>query len=1119
MATIRLGVPCTVLPVRVTLGYGAYLSPIEHSVLTAIALGPPDAAPSQDECPAGYGIVQLTRRFGLGERLMFNLISDLWHKNYILVEINDGLVWASEEVIERVRLGTLDTMAGGETVLAERQLLVDGLTGRLLPISGSPQRRGNDLAVPVDRIAEPAKSFTQPELLKALNESLHIEQHVRDPREREQGRVPQILTAQIAPSVHLQPPLPQWRSVNVQVGWDADAERLMLQILDDHLPVAARQEAAVRISEIVERFPDTVFARRLKKAIDEEYSGAKTLEEAVGEFTETAAALSAALPGTRVARHGGLCRDADRILQLFQSRTDSEVGAEVVVDAPEHADVITNLVETAESQLVLACPKIDYSALQTMQNTLREALARKVRIVLVWGSDERDGLDPRVSRMLRDMRAEAGKGSLVCNFRRSSRSNACVVIADDRRALVTGFSFLESHPPRVPRQLGILLTAQEDRDCSALESLLDWVQTAMPDYNDGQLVKVRRRQFLKETGSTTPPEPVVPGGYPEEPPETDDKTAESAFRAWCTAWAVVAGTFRSNLAARTGPWAEIVRDGAHRDVLWRALRQTRRRLTISSDRIGDQSFDIRTAGAIGKRLDDNVKVTMVYARRSGPPAALRTITELIETLRADAPAGSLLVQQRDSNARAIVFDDQALVGSFEPLWGQGAMAAHRARSEIGVRLGGTEITRRIAEVLGAPLPRPETESPRLPVQEVSPGSAECATDAQRLLNSLVRLDHAGPEARAEMIRDRLDELIGRSGPQAAWSVLTYLHGEQVPAEALRIAVAHTLVAAAGTDEFETARWRAWLMARFWREGQYVEAALLRAGASPSPALRPWPGLTLVAATRGTPFMEDALLEAAVSMVDVHTRGAVGGTREELVALTLVCVIEVLLGAYGETAREVLCLIEPALPARPWAEAAALARRQKKALPFDLIRSKMGAQRLGQDAGAAWELLDSRFGRATQVTFRFPSGHHTHTMLFHPDGEFGQLAAPIERRDQEAVARWAQTHPVEGLGVLLDNTSRLALPGKERLIDGSQRRNFLDKLRLIVLAAQHVGTLPATGDDPRTERALTGPHETARQLAALWPRLTAEADAFPEPEGALVRRIIGELEVIARWGRT
>ena len=129
---IDLFVPCEVFKVEVTLLPEENLTPLERMVLQALAEG------------AVRLFVELDEVFGIGERPMLDLVSDLWRRDLIYLDFEEGGILLPEEIRKKVVDGRFDELDAGDRSQESFWLARDLVLGRAVdsrfcePVSVTP---------------------------------------------------------------------------------------------------------------------------------------------------------------------------------------------------------------------------------------------------------------------------------------------------------------------------------------------------------------------------------------------------------------------------------------------------------------------------------------------------------------------------------------------------------------------------------------------------------------------------------------------------------------------------------------------------------------------------------------------------------------------------------------------------------------------------------------------------------------------------------------------------------------------------------------------------------------------------------------------------------------------
>ncbi len=127
------------------------------------------------------------------------------------------------------------------------------------------------------------------------------------------------------------------------------------------------------------------------------------------------------------------------------------------------------------------------------------------------------------------------------------------------------------------------------------------------------------------------------------------------------------------MAARTLPSVTLVEDSAHRDALWEAVRSTSRQVVVAGDIIAPTVVRQPFVAALTERAESGVRVDLLYRYVRSQAADPR---ELLAKASTSAPR--FKVHQGQSAARALIWDDELIVGSFDFLSHDGSYRGSRA---------------------------------------------------------------------------------------------------------------------------------------------------------------------------------------------------------------------------------------------------------------------------------------------------------------------------------------------------------------------------------------------------------------------------------------------------------
>ncbi|MBQ0985564.1 hypothetical protein KBZ10_13785 [Streptomyces sp. F63] len=1116
MSVAVVYVPCETVELQVRLGYGGALSPMELVLLDAVRAGLTDVG-------------QLTGHLQLGRRIVHDLVYDLWRAGLLTVDRSLNRIVVPPEVADRLDRGA--PVPGAEYVREKRELMIDQVTRRVLPAGGPLSPPDPRFALPPGDDPVGLDRVPQSAVLRALDESLKADDH-RPPADRshqpvDSGRRRKVLSYRLPPPGLERPRTRRWIELKVEPRWDEHDQQLTMTVVDDRVPAELRESASERLTQLAAEAPGgkpfTALRDVAVGALSEPPSPAGALAR-LADRVETARGVPA---GQRRAWHRELADGARQLEGLLQERTDREMRVRPVT-ADEHERLVGELIAQADAQLVICSPRIHYQTLRRHLPALEDAVRRDVRLVLLWGAADRDRdeeFDERTRNALEDLQrlgAKAGATQVVLPVT-SARTHAKLVIADHTAALVTSAAPLSGAGGR--SSVGLLLEQPGD-DSPVITELLDWVRASVPSYEHSRLVRVRAADFRTAdpgTAGAPAPEPARGRGRGELPepaveaPAEDPSVETSALELWVGGWSAYLRQAQARLAARRLPAARLVTDATHRTLFRVALRRARRRLVIASDGLAAEIVDTGLVGALRSRLEEGVEVTLVLPDAGHPVGDRRQYGEArqrLQDLLARFPGGLRLVEG-GNRAALLVWDDEAVVGSFNYLAFDGRYGRHRLASELSVRVSGAAAADSVARAAGATGTPAAPEAAAGTGPETGPGSAAAPTPAgvahapaQRLLRAYAEQGAADPRLVAKVLGDAEDpwqllELLGGSGPEDLVAVV-----------AARCLADHRGGGPDGGQDARAGRWQRWLVRHCWNTGRFVEAAVLRLGL-PEAGFRPRARTAVLGAARSAhrPAAVAAVLEELVLEELVLPEGLCAAER--VVAALGACSLLLLTGdASGQEALEV---VRPRLAA-PWSEFAdrvgAYWRAAYLPMPLELIRVSLDGSRREHERAGLWEELEHRLAHARAMTFASPVSTRTHHALFNtPSGAFAELGRIVTGRGDGELREWREgpgAHPAEQLVLAAGRgASQHGTP-----MFGGHLKRYLQRLNPVVTAVDDL--LGTAGSAAATGAAPPGAEELGTWLAGHWAGLTGAAAALDGPEGVLARRFLADLEPLARW---
>ena len=1077
---------CSVLDVRVSFGTRASLSALEQSVLRAVAAG-------VDTVPKLCGLL------GVSSRMMYDVLGDLWRAEHLTLDSLDQSVHVTSGTAEMIAADTLAGQPGAEVNDEERPVLLDTVSGQLMPIKAGNRRAGDRRHIVPEHPGEARPADLLPEALtelmtKVLNEDLVAGSA---PAEGDRKRV---IRAYLTPSQIKRNGERNYRPIRVRVSLDAQ-ERLVIRVVDEILPRRHQEAAQSRLTRLVEDQPTSSFATAMRRLAEGRPQEPDTLASALAEFAEQAARLAEVVPADRKGADADVRGASRRLTARIGLLAEQETELTLLTGREAHTEEILALIRSARTQLVLACPWVTYDGLSTFTPALEEAAARGVQVVLLWGIGLADRPDPAIREAVNSLRRVAGptEGSLVRTLISpdiSSTSHAKLVIADAASAVVTSLNFLAPSEPGT-LEVGVRLDAAEGQRNPAIGDLLRWAADTMPDYLVAQSIvtdPASLRSAARPTGAEAEPVAVVavPG---EDPPLTNaalvDEPGGPAARAWATEW-VQRARVLSAATNRSRPSVRLIRDGEHRDTLWSALRTARRKLLITSDKLSEDVVDAAFLEEVEKRVRDGVDVTLVYRRTvrdAGKQAAERLAALAVRLAGAD---GRLRLIRSDNHAKVLVFDDEAVVTSFNFLSFEGYYAGvgrRRQRAEVGVRIFSRRQAAELLATFGIEAAAPAASAP---VSDAGPAPALGV--AQRLLD---RLD--GADA------NELVALAASAGdPLAALAALRACGASDRQLEPVVAAVLST----SELEDDDTRDWWHWLTQHRFELGDFTAAAALHDGPAPSPAARddarPRPPLLQVGARRGTPGLGPALVDA------VLLEGLTPDECHALVAVGTHALLHAPDGDVREAAAHALARAQP-----PWAEAAGIALEwwdtAQRPLPMDRIRRAEHRNQAARQTERLWTELVKALQAFVRFVPGYESGSGTQKFLNRAGGPLNLLLQAADGRDRSAVEAWLEDPGLDNVGLWVDEATRAA--GISKLIHGHMRPPFVSRIETIVSAARAVArdTAESRAKAEAFDDTAGLADATVAALRRILPAVNAALPVLAEPEHALAARAVRDLE--------
>ncbi len=1094
--TAMVYVPCDVVDVHVRLGYGETLSAMEQMVLRAVHAGT-------------NTVGKLNGVLGLGPRLVLDLVKDLWHCRYLLVVPATGELRVTPDVARCIAQGRMENLHGAEAFEDRIPIMVDKLSGYVLPRSGSPKPEISKLAVPVENSGVTMERTDYADRLTALERAVAARDRARSgeggPDAQAPGRSRKVLAARLSGGDALSVAQRRWLPLDVRPSLDPFSDRLVLTVIGDTLPESHRAIASARLTKLAESHPQHALFAHIRALARPAPAEPPSPRAAIARLEERVAAAPRIPAGRRGQWHLELCGLARQLDGLIDERIEREVVA-TAVHGPEVGRQLLVLVRSARHQLVLCLPNPRESQIWGLLPELREAIGRSVQIVLLWGANHDSQLSPVVRNQLYDLQLRGNRArgaNLMLLPSVPVRTRAGLAVCDGRAALLSGSDSFGDTASSA-NSIALLLTAPDELDCRINLDLITWAGECTSFDIERLLLRTPhdfelRRTLLENRAEAATQDPVGSGTtneLPSKPPDTED-AEESSVHAWHNAWEGHVRLARSRLDGRSLPAASLVIDGEHQDLLWTALREARQRLAIVTDGLAPEILDERFRDGLRSCLDRGVHVLVRY--RSGGPGADDASAPLRE-LQEQYPA-LMRIEQSGHVNRLLLWDDEVALGSLGALSGEGLrarQAAHQRRRALSVRLSGAAVAQSFAAPLGLGPTQQREQPPR-----VSAAEQAAYVSAQLVVNAAAAHTDWLALLRAELER-----------AEDPWLLLDRL-AENAADTVLRVAAA-TCLDRYGVRAAESLRdrWRRWLVVDLWSAGEFIQAAILRTRIDAD--FRPDRPTTVLAAALGTDQGSPAL-DGALALLD--------GDETQRVAFALAAMYQSLV--YGDSqSRECLELaadmmrdeVPPEWLEMVTAAVAYLEEAHGLPLPFAEIRTHLNGMEQRMTRNAAWSDLADALQHAASTTFNHSVSTRTHLRMFYrPDAYFHPLVEASAVCDAAAVADWLARLPSGGVEQVLRTESAQVSAGTEPML-GLHLKKYLRLLDRAVKCSRDVVALEESGTSQRDAPAELGPaRRFADRLAESWQWLQGAAKSLAGPEAALVTSVLSALAEVAAWG--
>lgn len=864
---ITLALPCRVLRLDLRVAPLHGVTTLEDLVARGILAGRDPAAErgdaaDPDHSDHGTTVSYLTWLLQVPERVVVDVVGTLWGRGHVTVDFDNGEIQLSEEA--RAKLARRESLAAGGQ-MQTRDFLFEPVTGIVLPERMGANRPGET------SVELPLRQGIREADIPPAELAASVQAALRRDRART-GRLNVLEVGFGSPALRDSAKI-RWIEVEVAARRDPENDRISLTVDKTALwSSRAQQRLSAYFDRLTAEEPDHPVVQRITRHAEVKREPSQSLDVVLHRMGTRVADLED-LPINQVTeQHRYLTESASEIRERLADIRRARARVSLIISTEGHDWAIDELVDSARNQLVLVVPDPDVARLRTLLPGLRSAVDRGVQLVFLWGRAPGDLLPEQAGTLLDELQLRSG--ARVIWDRRSTQTEACLVIQDDCRAIVGSHSQLGRQQPSANEVALLIEPAEDGREVPrAVAELLEWVRDEFPRWRLAQQIERASDESITASvpASATDesadradadPDPAMTGIRPADVDET-------ALPLWAAGWVEAYEALveaRAKVLAKE-PAVEVVRDGEHRALLWQGLREARRRLVITDDRLDPQTANASLARAVRDRRAAGTAVHLIHP---GPPRSDRS-AEDFAGLGRGPNAASVRIQRR--GGRVLVADDRVLIGSFSPLADRYAASVGRRISRLGLHVLHEPLAANLAGLLGVraaehPDAEPGVALPKLP----RPRST-----APVALPLLLEARSAGE--RRDFGQSVVVRLRSLDNPFAVLSVWRELG---IPDNELRQAVAAVLHAGLGPAA-DACDWLDWLIEDAWERGAYVEAAILadrRDGLGST--LRTAAVLTSTLETG--PFgdlIEDAFFALEDSPV-AKTAGAVGVMSEVLV---------------------------------------------------------------------------------------------------------------------------------------------------------------------------------------------------------------------------------------------
>lgn len=1059
--TVELALPCQVVALTMRLGRDGQLTTLEDLVAQVRQTG-------------RTALTDLANFLKLPLPIIKDVAIDMWHRGFMTFDLDTGMVDLTD--VTREILSRDGPSGQSDKDVVTLDFLFEPITGRVLRQSGVYRPPERSLRMPFQGdITE--SDLDQGELVLAVQAALRAD-------EQRIGR-PTVLEVSFGNPLLRTSTTTRWVTMHVSVQRYPQGDQVTVTPVDSSWRVQDTQRLNGYLGRLADEEPNHALLQSLRGQAQQVLRPPPRVQDLLERLGEAMTDLASTRSEQVDVRNRELRRLAVRIRERLEVDRAAHATITLVDRAEGHAWALDDLIDSARTQLIIVSPELVYQRVHELLPALTAAADRGVQVVILWGRTLGDDLPGPIDTAFATLRDRCPDRVLIA--RRSARTEACLVVQDDRRAMVGAHGALSG------RGLGstatsVLVGPVGDEAPRAVVDLLLWGRRQYPHWQEGQRIKLHPNQFGRSDA-------VVrrPAALDVALPEVGEQVDEPVIRLWAQSWvehhaALLAARSRSE--AR-GPIVDVVADGEHRTLLGDCLRGARRRLIVTDDRIDVSVADDAYAQEIRDRRSAGVTVLLIHPQLPGNAAAENRFGTL------GSGPDRIPVRRERAGARLLLSDDQLLIGSFSPLaggHGRQDRVAHR-RSHIGLHIQSEAVAVEVAGLLRAevapPSPIPDRE------EYVSP--AERPSAAALPLLFAARAASPGRLFAEQVVR-------GLRDVPDPWTVIDDWHRTEVSTPELRTAVAALLRADRQVDSASGMEWTRWLVHDAWHRRAFVEAALIADLLTDEASDLRTTALLATAIEFGP---VDVVADAALELVDGADPGAKAAGATGALA-------DMLLWADDDGKQALELLRDSLSPA--WQQLADNAIRFAFAgvpVPLD---SLVGEHRRASDRLAVRERREQVIAEIAKLRqlrrrFDFDTGQALYADLFAPEGLLTAIDEAC-RDPADVPGELRDRLPADVLAYLNGRLARAGVPPMQWYRQGRYLRYIEDIVRSARVAANARTDSPAVVDPALNAACLAlGTH-----LVGAWDLLFTEAKSVPEPYDQPFLALLERLNPLVMWAR-